>query len=105
MALQERFVGKISFFKNRAIINHFLWFLKYKMIICVHWNQFVAGYPESAVQLLKKCGKILDPMLPNDAADLYMKAAETVLTEDRPKQAADFWLRIVKIQVDRQHYF
>ena len=59
----------------------------------------LAGYPDSANQLLKKCGKILDPILPDDAVDLYKKAAETVLTEDRPRQAADCWTRIARIQV------
>ena len=66
-------------------------------------SHFTAGYPDSAAQLLNKCGKILDPILPDDAVDLFKKAAETVLSEDRPRQAADYWTRIAKIQVTHSY--
>jgi len=36
---------------------------------------------------------------PNEALGLYLKAAETVGCEDRPKEASEFMARVAQLQV------
>ena len=72
------------------------------MIVTIVFNfccWFSAGYPESAVQLLKKSAKILEMKYPNEALGLYLKAAETVGCEDRPKEASEYMARVAQLQV------
>lgn len=57
------------------------------------------GSPESAAQLLEKAAKILEPRDPATALKLYEKAAETVMTEDRPKQAGEYMSKVSRLQV------
>ncbi len=57
------------------------------------------GSPESAAQLLEKAAKILESKDPQGALQLYEKAAETIMVEDRPKQAAEYLTKVSRLQV------
>ena len=57
------------------------------------------GSPESAAQLLEKAAKILESKDSEAALDLYEKAAETIMVEDRPKQAAEYLHKVGRLQV------
>jgi hypothetical protein len=57
------------------------------------------GSPESAAGLLEKAAKILESKNPEEALGLYEKAAETIMVEDRPKQAADYLTKVARLQV------
>ena len=46
-----------------------------------------AGSPESAAQLLVRAAKLLEVSDPARAVSLYLKAADTVGTEDRTQEA------------------
>lgn len=56
------------------------------------------GSPEAAAQLLEKAAKIVEPKHPEKALSLYTKAAETITTEDRPKEASDFLTKVARLQ-------
>eukprot|EP00088_Acartia_fossae_P054615 TRINITY_DN6294_c0_g2_i1.p1 TRINITY_DN6294_c0_g2~~TRINITY_DN6294_c0_g2_i1.p1 ORF type:complete len:311 (-),score=78.13 TRINITY_DN6294_c0_g2_i1:412-1311(-) len=58
-----------------------------------------SGYPEAAKQLLTKAAKIVESSLPEDAVSLYKKACETVGTEDRPLEGAQFIESAAKLMV------
>lgn len=57
------------------------------------------GSPESAAQLLEKAAKILESQKPEEALELYEKAADTIMVEDRPKQAAEYMSKVARLQV------
>ncbi len=57
------------------------------------------GSPESAAQLLEKAAKIMEHQQPVVALELYEKAAETIMVEDRPKQAAEYLSKVSRLQV------
>ncbi len=57
------------------------------------------GSPESAAQLLEKAAKILENKDSLRALELYEKAAETIMVEDRPKQAAEYLVKVGRLQV------
>ena len=57
------------------------------------------GSPESAAQLLEKGAKILEGPHPDLALELYRKAADTIMVEDRPKQAADYLTKVARLEV------
>jgi len=63
-----------------------------------------SGYPEAAKQLLTKAAKIIESSLPEDAVSLYKKASETVGTEDRPLEAAQFLELAAKLMVRVKKY-
>lgn len=63
-----------------------------------------SGYPEAAKQLLTKAAKILESSLPEDAVSLYKKACETVSTEDRPLEGAQFLETAGKLLVRVKKY-
>ncbi len=44
--------------------------------------------------MLEKAAKIIEPKDPAIALELYEKAAETVMTEDRPKQAGEYMSKV-----------
>jgi hypothetical protein len=48
---------------------------------------------------LEKAAKILETKYPEEALSLYSKAAETVGTEDRPKEASEYMAKVAKLQV------
>lgn len=57
------------------------------------------GSNESAAQLLEKACKIVETNNPEQAIGLYLKAAETVGVEDRPREAAEYMARAARLQV------
>jgi len=63
-----------------------------------------AGNPESAAQLLEKGAKILEPKFPEKALDLYAKAAVTIATEDRPKEAAEYLTKVARLNAKAKRY-
>jgi len=63
-----------------------------------------AGNPESAAQLLEKGAKILEPKFPEKALDLYSKAAITIATEDRPKEAAEYLTKVARLNAKAKRY-
>lgn len=48
------------------------------------------GTPDTAAITLDKGGKMVETKLPERAIDLYSKAAEVAMLEDRPRQAAEY---------------
>jgi len=56
------------------------------------------GSPEAAAQLLEKAAKIMEQKDPTVALELYEKAAETIMVEDRPKQAAEYLTKVARLQ-------
>jgi hypothetical protein len=57
------------------------------------------GSNESAAQLLEKAAKIVETTNAEMAIGLYLKAADTVGIEDRPREATEYMARAVKFQV------
>jgi len=63
-----------------------------------------AGNPESAAQLLEKAAKILEPKFPEKALDLYTKAAQTIASEDRPKEEAEYLTKVARLNAKAKRY-
>ena len=57
------------------------------------------GAGESGAQLLEKAAKIVETTNPESAIGLYLKAAETVTVEERPRESADYMSRAARLQV------
>ena len=61
------------------------------------------GTPEAARMLLKKSAKILESSTEGNysegAVSLYYKASETVLCEDRPREASEYLIKAARLQV------
>jgi hypothetical protein len=53
---------------------------------------------------LEKAAKIIEPTDPATALHLYEKAAETVMTEDRPKQAGEYMSKVSRLQVKAKNW-
>ena len=62
------------------------------------------GSPESAAQLLEKAAKILEPKDPEHALRLYARAAETIATEDRPKEASEYLTKVSRLNAKAKRY-
>jgi hypothetical protein len=63
------------------------------------------GYPESAVYLLKRSAKMLEKNdEPAAAASLWEKAAETVMGEDRIKEAGEYMAKSARLAVKGGNY-
>jgi len=58
-----------------------------------------AGSPESAAQLLVRAAKLLEVSDPARAVSLYLKAADTVGTEDRTQEAGQHMEQAAKLSV------
>lgn len=57
------------------------------------------GTPDTAALSLDKGAKIIESKYPERALRLYLKAAEVVLLEDRPRQAAEYLSKAARLQV------
>merc|ERR1719323_429405 len=57
------------------------------------------GSNESAAQLLEKACKIVESSNPEQAIGLYIKAAETVCVEERPRESSEYMARAARLQV------
>jgi len=63
-----------------------------------------AGNPESAAQLLVRAAKLLEVSDPARAVSLYLKAADTVGTEDRTQEAGQHMEQAAKLSVRSGQY-
>ncbi|CAG0916018.1 unnamed protein product [Notodromas monacha] len=57
------------------------------------------GSPETAALSLSKTAQIIENAMPQEAAELYSRAAEVVMIEDRPKQAAEYTAKVHRLFV------
>jgi len=63
-----------------------------------------AGSPEAAAQMLVRAGKLLEMSKPDNAVGLYLKASETIGTEDRPTEAAQHMETAAKLLVRSKQF-
>uniref|UniRef100_A0A224XSA5 Gamma-soluble NSF attachment protein n=1 Tax=Panstrongylus lignarius TaxID=156445 RepID=A0A224XSA5_9HEMI len=69
---------------------------------CTYYQQ--QGSPDAAASALDKAAKILEPTQPDQALQLYKRAAEVVTIEDSPRQAAEYVSKIARILVKLRMY-
>nr|CAD7453488.1 unnamed protein product [Timema tahoe] len=62
------------------------------------------GSPDSGAAALDKAAKILEKDHPDLALRLYQKAADVVIIEDSPRQAAEFMSKVARLMVKLQMY-
>ncbi|KAF4518490.1 hypothetical protein B566_EDAN006495 [Ephemera danica] len=62
------------------------------------------GSCDSGAQVLDKAAKLLETQYPEQALRLYQHAADVVMSEDSPKQAAEFVSKVARIMVKLQMY-
>jgi len=63
-----------------------------------------AGSPEAAAQMLVRAAKLLEMTRPENAVGLYLKASETIGTEDRPMEAAQHMETAAKLLVRSRQF-
>ncbi|XP_011313921.1 gamma-soluble NSF attachment protein [Fopius arisanus] len=69
---------------------------------CTWYQQH--GSPESGANVLDKAGKMIENSNPAEALPLFQRAAEIVMGEDSPRQAAEYLSRVAKILVKLKNY-
>ncbi|XP_033340247.2 gamma-soluble NSF attachment protein [Megalopta genalis] len=62
------------------------------------------GSPESGASVLDKAAKIIEASNPQDALELYKRAASIVMGEDSPRQAAEYTSKVARLLVKLQMY-
>ncbi|KAK4320585.1 hypothetical protein Pmani_008589 [Petrolisthes manimaculis] len=62
------------------------------------------GIPDTAALSLDKGAKMIDLHLPEKALLMYEHAVDIVMTEDRPRQAAEYQSKVSRINVKLQKY-
>ncbi|XP_045598691.1 gamma-soluble NSF attachment protein [Procambarus clarkii] len=62
------------------------------------------GIPDTAALNLEKAAKMIENHLPEKALHLYEHAVDIVMTEDRPRQAAEYQSRVARLNVRLQKY-
>ncbi|XP_076170002.1 gamma-soluble NSF attachment protein-like [Ptiloglossa arizonensis] len=62
------------------------------------------GSPESGASVLDKAGKILEASQPQEALELFKRAANVVMGEDSVYQAAEYMSKVARILVKLQMY-
>ncbi|XP_076651827.1 gamma-soluble NSF attachment protein-like [Halictus rubicundus] len=62
------------------------------------------GSPESGATVLDKAGKIMEATQPQDALELFKRAANIVMGEDSPRQAAEYMSKVARLLVKLQMY-
>ncbi|KAK7086166.1 hypothetical protein SK128_012377 [Halocaridina rubra] len=62
------------------------------------------GVPDTAALSLDKGAKIIESTLPEKALHMYEHAVDIVMTEDRPRQAAEFQSKVSRLNVKLQKY-
>jgi len=62
------------------------------------------GSPDTAALSLDKAGKIIEAHLPEEALNLYSRAIEVVMLEDRPRQAAEYATKCSRLLVKLGKY-
>lgn len=62
------------------------------------------GSPESGATVLDKAAKILEATEPEQALQLFQRAADVVMSEDSPRQAAEYMSKVARILVKVKMY-
>ncbi|XP_015586077.1 gamma-soluble NSF attachment protein [Cephus cinctus] len=62
------------------------------------------GSPESSATVLDKAAKMLESTEPEQALQLYQRAADVVMNEDSPRQAAEYMSKAARILVKLKMY-
>lgn len=62
------------------------------------------GTPDTAAIALEKGAKMVESKYPEIALELYNKAAEVVMIEDRPRQAAEYTGKVSRLLVKLKRY-
>ncbi|XP_043257128.1 gamma-soluble NSF attachment protein-like [Colletes gigas] len=62
------------------------------------------GSPESGASVLDKAGKIMEATQPQEALELFKRAASIVMGEDSPPQAAEYMSKVARLLVKLQMY-
>jgi len=69
---------------------------------CQLYQEF--GSPDTAALSLDKSGKIIEAHLPEEALNLYSRAIDVVMLEDRPRQAAEYATKCSRLLVKLGKY-
>lgn len=72
------------------------------MRACTLYQQH--GSPDSGAAALDKAAKLLEQTQPEQALRLFQRAADVVMIEDSPRQAAEFVSKVARILVKLQMY-
>ncbi|XP_017763786.1 PREDICTED: gamma-soluble NSF attachment protein-like [Eufriesea mexicana] len=62
------------------------------------------GSPESGATVLDKAGKMIEATQPQDALELFKRAANIVMGEDSPSQGAEYMSKVARLLVKLQMY-
>ncbi|KZC12743.1 PREDICTED: gamma-soluble NSF attachment protein-like [Dufourea novaeangliae] len=62
------------------------------------------GSPESGASVLDKAGKMIEASQPQEALELFKRAANIVMGEDSPRQAAEYMSKVARLLVKLQMY-
>ncbi|XP_029048569.1 gamma-soluble NSF attachment protein-like [Osmia bicornis bicornis] len=62
------------------------------------------GSPESGATVLDKAGKMMEATQPQEALELFKRAANIVMGEDSPRQAAEYMSKVARLLVKLQMY-
>ncbi|GAB6032682.1 hypothetical protein CHUAL_011558 [Chamberlinius hualienensis] len=60
------------------------------------------GSPDTAALTLEKGAKMVEAKYPEKSASLYLRAADVVMVEDRPRQAAEYLGKAARLQLKLQ---
>lgn len=69
---------------------------------CSYYQQH--GSPESGATVLDKAAKMIESSDPQQALELFKRAADIVMGEDSPRQAAEYMSKVARILVKLQMY-
>ncbi|XP_031826487.1 gamma-soluble NSF attachment protein [Nomia melanderi] len=64
----------------------------------------VHGSPDSGASVLDKAGKIVEATQPQQALELFKRAANIAMAEDSPRQAAEYMSKVARLLVKLQMY-
>ncbi|XP_012279169.1 gamma-soluble NSF attachment protein [Orussus abietinus] len=62
------------------------------------------GSPESGATVLDKTGKLIESTEPEKALELFQRAADIVMGEDSPRQAAEYMSKVARLLVKLKMY-
>nr|XP_050849523.1 gamma-soluble NSF attachment protein-like isoform X2 [Vespula vulgaris] len=62
------------------------------------------GSPESGATVLDKAGKMIESTQPEQALELFKRAADILMGEDSPRQAAEYMSKVGRLLVKLQMY-
>ncbi|XP_068972298.1 gamma-soluble NSF attachment protein-like [Bombus flavifrons] len=62
------------------------------------------GSPDAGAAVLDKAGKMIEATQPQEALELFKRAANIVMAEDSPRQAAEYMSKVARLLVKLQMY-